>query len=53
MKGRIVLEVTPENSADYVTSSAVARRDVRTITRRRWGQYISNLRGVRKTRRGI
>jgi len=53
MKGTSVLEVTPENRADYVTSSAVARRDVRTLTRRRWGQYVSNLRDLRKTGRGV
>lgn len=53
MKGTSVLEVTPENRADYVPSSAIARRDVRTLTRKRWEQYVSNLHDLRKTGRGV
>ena len=53
MKGTSVLEVTPENRAAYVTSSVVARRDVRTLTRRRWEQYVTNLHDLRKTGRGV
>jgi hypothetical protein len=34
MKGTSVLEVTPENRAEYVISSAVARRDVGTLAKR-------------------